>query len=360
MYDKTIQSPYFEIVSTKEEDINAKVTTKLKWKCLKCNNTFECFRPKYKTDCDSSTYLRCPHCNPVIPNNNAIQKDEIFNLLSENLQGIQVLRDHEICDNCKVDIYVPDKKIAVCINDLDFHSNKSLNFEKKYFLNKTNKCESRDIQLVHIFEDEMLFKPQIVKSRLLNLCGKYDKVIYARKCTIGEVTNTESTEFIDKNHIQGSCGSAIKLGLYYDNDLVAMMTFGKFRKCMNSSSDNGEYELLRFCPKLGYHIPGGAGKLFKHFIKTYDPAHIISYADRRWSRGKLYLALGFTLDHVSDPNYFYIVDKHREHRFGWRKQELSKKLVNFDPNLTEYDNVLNNGIDRIFDSGNYMFNWVKH
>ena len=70
----------------------------------------------------------------------------------------------------------------------------------------------------------------------------------------------------------------MRLGLYFNDELLSLMTFGKSR-----FSKNTEWELLRFCNKLGYHIPGAAGKLLKYFEKNWHPMSLISYADRRWS-----------------------------------------------------------------------------
>ena len=86
----------------------------------------------------------------------------------------------------------------------------------------------------------------------------------------------------------------------YNDELVAIMSFGKSR-----FSNKYEWEMLRFCTKLNYHIPGGAGKLLKHFERTHKPKSLVSYADRRWSNGNMYKQLGFTLDHVSAPDYWY-------------------------------------------------------
>jgi len=66
-----------------------------------------------------------------------------------------------------------------------------------------------------------------------------------------------------------------------------------------------DWELVRFCNTLGYHIPGAASKLLRHFERTYLPKSLISYADRRWSIGTLYTKLGFVLDHSTNPNYWY-------------------------------------------------------
>ena len=129
------------------------------------------------------------------------------------------------------------------------------------------------------------------------------------------------------------------------------MTFGKCR-----FNKKYEWELLRFCNKLGYHIPGGASKLLTYFERTYKPKSLISYADRRWSQGKLYRALGFNLDHVSEPNYWYFNNIFSlESRIKYQKHKLKDILEKFDPNLTEVENMIMNGYHRIFDCGNLVF-----
>ena len=74
-------------------------------------------------------------------------------------------------------------------------------------------------------------------------------------------------------HLQSTCrGQKIRLGLYYNNQLVSLMTFGKSR-----FNKNCEYELLRYCSH--YNVVGGAEKLFKHFINEYKPSSIVSYSN---------------------------------------------------------------------------------
>jgi hypothetical protein len=129
------------------------------------------------------------------------------------------------------------------------------------------------------------------------------------------------------------------------------MTFGKGRVMMGG--DSNQYELLRFCNKLNTTVIGGADKLLKHFIKTYNPKEIISYADRRWSQGDLYKKLGFTHIHDSKPNYFYIINKKREYRFKYRKDVLVKE--GFDASKSEHHIMLDRGLYRIYDCGNKKY-----
>ena len=188
-----------------------------------------------------------------------------------------------------------------------------------------------------------------MKSRIKNLLGLTDNRIYGRKCIIKEITAKEAKIFLDLNHIQGNVNARIKVGLFYDNELVSLMTFGGLRKSMGGVSDVGSYELLRFCNKLDSTIIGGADKLLKYFIKTYDPKKLISYADRRWSTGNLYEKLGFTFIHDSKPSYYYIVNNRREYRFKYRKDILISE--GYDGSKTEREIMIERGLYRIYDCG---------
>ena len=129
------------------------------------------------------------------------------------------------------------------------------------------------------------------------------------------------------------------------------MTFSKPR-----FNKDWEWELLRFCNKLNTTVVGGASKLLKGFINMYNPKNILSYADRCWSKGKLYENLGFDLIKTSPPNYWVTKNYlHREHRIKYQKHKLSKILDSFDQELTEWENLKANGYDRIWDCGNLVY-----
>ena len=128
------------------------------------------------------------------------------------------------------------------------------------------------------------------------------------------------------------------------------MTFGKCR-----FDKKHEWELLRFCNKLGYHIPGGASKLLRYFERNYQPKSLVSYADRRWSQGKVYENLGFTFSHASAPNYWYWKNLKLESRIKYQKHKLKDLLEIFDENKTEVENMRDNGYKQIYDCGNLVY-----
>ena len=261
--------------------------------------------------------------------------------------------DRQILDHGELDIVLPDIKLAIEYDGIHWHSEQLLSERtdnpKNFHLNKTLECAAKGYQLFHVFESEDL---SIWKSIIDNKLG-LNKRIYARKCEIREVGFNESLEFLNANHLQGSCVSSIRFGLYYNNELIQLITFGKSR-----FDKTYDYELLRLCTLKGYCVIGGASKLFKHALQ-FVKGKIISYANRRFSKGDIYEKLGFTLQGETKPNYYYTKTRKLYSRIRFQKHKLQKLLPNFDPELSEYDNMLNNGYDRIYDCGNLIYTFAN-
>lgn len=254
--------------------------------------------------------------------------------------------DKTILGGMELDMVLPDIKLAIEYDGLYWHSVQQGKGEN-YHLDKTKRCLEKGYQLFHIFESDDI---EIWQSMINNKLG-LNKRIYARKCEIKEVSFADSMKFLEENHLQGFCPSSIRYGLYYNDELVQLITFGKSR--FDKSYD---YELLRLCTLKGYCVVGGASKLFKHALK-FVKGKIISYANRRFSCGEIYKKLGFGLKGESAPNYFYNKSGKMYSRIAFQKHKLKDVLDKFDDSLSEYDNMLNNGYDKIYDCGNLVFSY---
>jgi len=233
----------------------------------------------------------CTKCNPIGEQSSIKEKELLDFIKSLNVNYIE--NDRKILNGKELDIYLPDNKIAIEFNGLYWHSDKFK--DKNYHLNKTNLCEKQGVQLFHIFEDEWIYKKEIVKSIIKSKLGLIKNNFFARKTVVKEVIDNKLIrEFLNKNHIQGFVGSKIKLGLFYENELVSLMTFGKKRKFMNSKSKSeDDYELIRVCNKLNTNIVGGASKLFKYFLRIYKSEETTFCVDRRYDDNNLYIEMGF-------------------------------------------------------------------
>ena len=289
----------------------------------------------------------CPECHNSIV---SIKEQELYNWLSSYVECDQSNRKI-LDDNKERDIYIPSKNIAIEFDGIYWHNN--LHKDNNYHLNKTLECESKNIQLIHVFENEWDNKQDIVKSVILSKLGIYKNKIMARKCNIKELSVNEYQEFTEINHLQGYTPAKTKLGLFFNNELVQICSFGKSR-----FKDN-EIELLRQCTKLNTIVIGGFTKLLSYYVKNYHPTNLVSYCDRRYSIGTGYISSGWQLESVSKPNYFYIVNNILESRLKYQKHKLKKMLPTFDETLSEQDNMCLNNYYWIYDCGNLKYKYIK-
>lgn len=314
-----------------------------RFKCKRCSKEFT-------SNWDNGGTRSCPHCMNSGCSN---EEQELYTYLLSLVDDSELKHnDRTVLAPLELDFYFPKHKLAIEYDGLFWHSDE-MQPDYKYHLSKTLGCEQKNIQLIHIFENEWIYKQDIVKSRIKNLLGIYDHTMFARKCTVVDVSSKLARDFYDKNHIQGRVNASINYGLEHDNEIVAMMSFGKSR-----FSKKYEWELLRFCTKLGCHVPGGASKLLKHFERSCCPASVVSYADRRWSTGNMYLKLGFVFDHASSPDYWYFNDYSTmvlKSRMQFQKHMLKSILPSFDDSKSEVENMRSNGYHRIFDCGNLVY-----
>lgn len=304
---------------------------------------------------EANSHLRghgCPFHNCNVSKQETELANYIISLVGEKnviLNSKKILKSKQ-----ELDIYLPKFNLAFEFNGLYWHN--ELNKNKNYHLNKTKECNSQGIRLFHIFEDEWNHKKEIIKSMISNILHKNENKIYARQCEIKEIDAKTSYNFLISNHLQGNCNGSIKIGLFYNDKLISLMVFGPSRHFIGNGKHT--YELLRFCNTLNTNVIGGASKLFKHFIKKYQPNDIISYADKRWSLGNLYNTLGFTLYNESKPNYYYVIGDKRVYRYNLRKNILIKKY-NCPKEKTEKEFCFEQKWYRIYDCGCLCYKWTK-
>ncbi len=276
----------------------------------------------------------CTICSPI-GDQKSIKEYEFFEFIKSIYRG-EIVQSYR--ENIEIDVYLPDLKLGFEFNGLYWHSD--IYKEKDFHLKKTEFFNKSGIRIIHIWEDDWDNKRDIIKSQISNLLNINNNRIFARNCHVELISSVICKEFLNKNHIQGSVTSVVKLGLYLENDLVSVMTFDHFEGRKKMKDD--EWNLSRFCNKLDASVVGGASKLLKYFINNYSVKRVISYADRDWSRGNLYDKLGFNLISQGKPDYKYLVGGKRVHKSGFRKSKT---------NISE-SNLL---IPRIWDCGKIKF-----
>lgn len=342
-------------IESKKEFITAANLTYIshnrQWITIQCNNCKSIFKRTSQVFTNSKfTKELCRICYPVDVSRSAGEIE-----LYEFVKSIHPSAVHNARGviEYELDIYIPDLNLALEYDGIYWHSDRVLEAAGNSKLKSNEKrlqCAEKGIRLVTVCEDEWVMKNDIVRSRISNILGGTTNRIYARKCKIEEITKTTADDFCNANHIQGAASSSIRYGLFYNNELISVMTFSK----SNISRKLLGWEINRFCSKLDCVVVGAADRLFKKFTSRTDIKidTVVSYSDNRWSIGNLYKRLGFELSHESTPGYWYFEPNslNRIHRYTLRKN------VNDPKDKTEFQLRDEQGYIRVWDCG--MTKWI--
>lgn len=293
---------------------------------------------------------------PIVTTNTktSYKEQQIYDFLVSINQSPQRNQYGILSNNREIDLLVTPT-LGIEVNSLYWHSydKPETNIQRLKHQQKSLEATQKNIQILHIWDYEWKNARlrQIWQSVLKSKLGIVER-IYGRKCVVKKVDPKVAKEFCKMNHLQGASNSSIAYGLYYNDELKAIMTF-----CKSRFNKKYQYELLRFCTLKNTQIVGGASKIIAAFEKDYKPTSLISYANMRWSNGKLYESIGFTYSHTTKPNYFYVNKSGTKifSRNKCQKHRLSKWLENFDPNHSETTNMFNNNYKRVWDAGNLVY-----
>lgn len=275
---------------------------------------------------------------------------ELLSFIESIYHGEVQTNNRTIISPKELDIYIPEKRMAIEFNGLYWHDENHISNNSHF--EKTQSCDKIGIDLIHIFEDDWLLKKEIVKSIIASRLGIYQQKFMARKLKIQYLDKNKAKEFFDKNHLQGFAKADYYIALVDQNQDIKQC--GAFT--MRGFHD-GNIELTRFATKLNIQVVGGFGKIITDFIKLKDVKSITSYINKSFFNGKGYLAVGFKIVGKIKPSYSYIYKGKRWHKSFFRKNKIKKmysegKLFYFDEKDSEHTNMRKNGIYRIYDSGN--------
>lgn len=220
--------------------------------------------------------------------------------------------------------------------------------DKNYHSSKTSLARKNGYKCIHVFDWDDWNK---IKYLLQN-----KETLYARKLNIKEVDKKECNEFLNNYHLQNTCnGQEIRLGLYKDNELIEIMTFGKPRY-----NKNYEWELLRLCTKPEYKVVGGTEKLFKHFIELVNPQSVISYCDNSKFSGEVYNRLGFTQKGKPHPSLHWSRDDVHITDNLLRQRGFDQLFnTNYGKGTSNEELMIEHGWLPIYDCGQMTFIWHK-
>lgn len=297
-------------------------------------------------------------------------EDEVIDILKGINPTMQIVRhNREIIKPYEIDIYLPEYRIGIEVNPTSTHNSsfgaygRDVPTAPSYHRMKSDMCRQQGVFLFHIFGYEWSHKRAVIISMLRNLIGNNVNKIYARKCELKEVPGKEAYDFLRNNHRQGAVHSKVRYGLYYQGELVSLMTFGKMRNTLGTGHQNLTdcWELVRFCNKLDTSVVGGASRLFTRFVKEYTPERVRSFSDCAHTRGGLYATLGFKEVARNSESYVWVdvLTNKAYSRVVAQKHNIQSffKDPTIDLSKTERGIMESHGYARVYDSGTITWEW---
>lgn len=270
---------------------------------------------------------------------------QIQNLLDEI--GVRYFpNDRTLIKPKEVDVYIPEHNLAIEYHGIYWHAERQLaksmepDEAKRYHLMKHDKCSDKGVQLFQIFENEWT-EPKtraIWESKIRLRLGQIKNKYFARKCTIDDIDSNTFDNFCDEHHLQGVKYCGIRKGLFYKGELLAVAGWKR--------RDSTTVELERLSFKKDTVVIGGASKLLSKVKEK-----TVSFADKRISDATVYNKTGFTVAGHQPPSYKYLIGDKLYNKQKFRHKKLKAILPDYDPSLTEYQNMAAHGYDRVWNAG---------
>jgi hypothetical protein len=338
------------LLMSKENYHDSKTGDAAKYECTSCGKIFE-------SVIDHQQRISC-ECSKQRSSYENIIVDWLIGLGITNIETNKRFY-YDGLRRFDLDIFLPDYNLGIEFHGLYYHRFTEDDADRGQMDKQHHKKQymffrEKNIKLIQIFENEFITKELVVKSIITNHL-KLNNKIPGRKCVVREIDSKVFGEFLDSNHIQGKTPSKYKIGLFHGEDLVSVMGIGESR-----FNKNYNYELVRFCNRIGHNVIGGFNKLLSFFESNVaeKSEKIVSYVDVRYFDGAAYTNWTF-VDHTQ-PNYFYFKSSTMkrmmlESRLKYQKHKLIDLLEKFDDSMTEWENMKNNGFHKIYDAGNKIF-----
>ena len=287
---------------------------------------------------------------------------EIKDIINTMYNGKCIENSRSIIPPLELDLYYPEKNVAIEFNGNYWHDENHK--PKDYHFNKFKLCKDKNIRLVSIYESDWYNKHDNIINLLKNIFIE-SKIIYARNCTISKLDYKTKSDFINEYHLYGDSNQGtISYGLYYNDELVSVMSFGKLRGQNKWHNNKDHYELVRFVTKDNMRIVGGASKLFKKFISEYHPVYIICYSDNDFFTGETYNKLGFKLKSLGESiDYQWVKGTKALSRYECMTNKLLEKYpkyrnINIIGSIEDY--IMHDlGYNKLYRCGNSIWEYKQ-
>ena len=236
---------------------------------------------KYRPDLELKSAISYPHM--------------ILNNFLEELNIKFEINTRRIIAPKELDIFIPSHNLAIEVNGNYWHSD-TKGKDKTYHLNKLNRCNDLGINLLQFSDINIINKTNLVCSIIKSNLDLNERIL-AKETTIHDIDDKTAEIFYNNNHLHGYKSAEVHRGLFYNDELVTLISLGKY------SDKDYDYEVIRYANLINYNVINGFSKLIDNSCCN---GKLVSYIDRNISNGKLYEESGWSLETILPPNYQHI------------------------------------------------------
>jgi len=273
--------------------------------------------------------------------------------------GVQYRSNRQILIGKEIDILIDDHKLGIEVNGLKWHSERFAHKDKLYHVTKTNMCNEKGYTLFHVFEDVFFSKKELVFSKIRHklMLDKGKSKVSGRKLSVTVISAIDGALFVEKYNIEGDKNGDYYLGGYFNDELVAVMSF--------KNVGGEDWELLSIATKDTHVYQGVASKMFRSFVRDRNPQTVISYSNRNWDNRmdeNVYSKMGFCFDSVVEPTFRYYserVERHDTFSPDSFDIEAMRTEKGFSSNMSKDEVLANAGYDKVWNCGQFAYKWVS-
>lgn len=285
----------------------------------------------------------CPKCSKSV----SVGEVEVLDVIKNIVPDLEVVHGDREAIGKQLDIYIPSLRIAIEFNGLYWHREGSPSIP---VYEKMKMCAETGIDMYVVWEHHWRDRRDIVEKWLKSLLGRRGgESVGARKCTVVQLSHADASKFLENNHVQGSASGSIRIGLCYEETIVAVAVFKKYGRVLS---------LERYATSVG--VPGGFTKLISWVDSCMDFDTMRTFADKCVSKGTMYETTGWT--HVGDlpPDYSYLVSNTLRHKFNYRLDSFRKSgTLVYEDGKSERELAEMNGLFRVYDAGKMIYERTK-
>ncbi len=254
-----------------------------------------------------------------------------FENIEKLFPNVDIQRAVEIYDSHFEIIYLVQHKLYIHLVEIssveypvDFFQNMSI-----FFLNK-------GMNLIHLFEDQLLNNQKLIKDRFASLLN-HNETVFARSCKIERIQKDVYDEFIIQNHLMDAANSRFKYGIFLKAELMGVMGISAGRWMTQEGEKRKSFEIIRFATKSNYTIVGGFTKFLKHIKNELEVDEFMTYLDLDWAIHGVYQKNHFVFKSYTKPMKFYI------HKKSFNRYNEKQILEITDYKESDYFSIYNSG-----------------